>query len=1151
MGAYDVFISHCGADCKRDFAVWLKEELERVGVRCFFDEHSLEVGDVGAEAMLHAMNTATYGIVILSPGFFSREWCMKEMQTFLDAGRIVPIFYGRFEEVQAARRAAIEGRVWETFKKFVRTEDEYRQVAEANTKHNGVRLAELGWWSSCIRKVRDEVLRLLGKAKGGLRISEDELLVGQAEHLIELKRLLGLPQEGVSALGGDPEAAASQEVGIVGVKGMGGVGKTTLAKKLYDEQDVREWFADGVCWLEVGPNPSDGKVQHLQKQILKELGGLDEEPWNPTRGRELIRQRLAGKKVLICLDDVWEPVSTSTPVVNARDLGAGSRILKTSRVKGAVGGDIHDLDCLDEEPAWELFCWHAFGGDRPPSSLALDAKRASERCGGLPLALKVLGRQVASADDKTQCLATFLDLPSHDEAMVACQKIIRTSYENLPLDRPGLRDVFVLIAGVWPHTVEFRAYDKAVENVGAAVYGANVVESLNLARIAMKRLSSLSLIGLNLAEDNETLIINVHDLVVNVAQRLADTEEQGPRRFYRQAASDNRLRLPQNSSRLEHLSFRSGSVAIQGLKAAYSLVLESGETLLANASDDSGRSSGCRLLVVEGGLASGFHNMTNLQCLRLRRCPFAELPPGTGCLDDLRVLDLESCWALRSLPPSIEGLTGLKSLYLSWCVALQNLPKSLGALTGLTRLDLSGCRELKNLPESIGALTGLTSLDCNGCGKLQSLPKPIGGLTGLTRMDLTSCETLQSLPDSIEGLTRLTSLVLDLCTSVRSVPGSIGALTQLTNLNLSECMALQSLPESIGALTGFTALDLVACGSLQSLPESIGGLTRLTSLDLSNCVALQSLPKSIVGLTGLASLDVSGCKRLQSLPELFGALTGLTRLDFTECYALQGLPKSIGGMTGLTSLEMPFYVALQSSPESLGALTALKSLSPNSTRALQTRLKYVGALTDLKVLRLGWCCDLRSLPEWIGGQLTGLTGLDLSGCAELRGLPESIGGLTGLTSLDLKTCRALQSLPETIGRLTTLRILDLTACRKLRSLPESIVGLTGLTSLNLFECHALQSLPETIGGLTALRRLNLNRCKRLRSLPASLVGLTNLTSLSLTGCKELDLRSETVSRLMRLPTLEIWWGILRVDPDFLLTYEDGAYTGRRRTCAQS
>jgi hypothetical protein len=172
---------------------------------------------------------------------------------------------------------------------------------EARTNFTGVRLIQEGWWSSCTRRVRDEVLRLLGKVGGGIRILENELLVGQEEHLRELKTLLGLPQKGLVGIGGNQ---AAREVGKVGVKGMGGVGKTTLTKKLYDEANVRRCFEDGTCWLEVGLEPGDDKIRSLQRQILKQWGNVDEDPRNPTPGRELIRRRLQKKRVLICLDNV-------------------------------------------------------------------------------------------------------------------------------------------------------------------------------------------------------------------------------------------------------------------------------------------------------------------------------------------------------------------------------------------------------------------------------------------------------------------------------------------------------------------------------------------------------------------------------------------------------------------------------------------------------------------------------------------------------------------------------------------------------------------------------------------------------------------------------------------------------------------------------
>jgi hypothetical protein len=703
----------------------LKEDLERVGVQCFFDEHSLEVGDKAAEKMLNAMEEATYGIIILSPVFFEREWCMKELQTFVRRGRVVPIFFGDYGAVTEAARTAVVKGLWKTFETFDWRKGDMESAVKFVTQTTGVRLAEDGWWHSCIRKVRDEVLRLLGKDKGVHTISEDELLVGQEAHLKELKRLLGLPHEGASSSSEALSAGSSQVVGIVGVKGMGGVGKTTLAKRLYDEPDVREWFAGAICWLEVGPSPSEDKIQYLQKQILKELGNVDENPWNPTRGRELIRQRLGSKRVLICLDDVWEIVSTATPIVIISDLGGGSRILKTSRVRAAIGGWIHDLDSLGQGPAWELFCWHAFSGDKPPNDLANSAEKAALWCGGLPLALRVLGRQVAEANDKKKCLQTFLDLPRESDAMIACRSVVRKSVENLPAEPRGLGDVFILIAGMWPRTPDFMGHQRAIENLGAAVYGDSPSRvRCTLARNALDKLNSLLLIGQKKDGDSEGFSLTVHDLIVDVAEVLAVEKEQGFQRFYCQPAGVEKL--PLNVSRLEHLSLQSGRISIQGLRAALSLILGPAINVVACDTYHSEPNS-CRLLVTESGHAGGFQIMTSLQCLRWSGGSFDSLPAWIEHLDDLHVLEFKYCAELRTLYNSIGLPTGLTSLSLTWCQVPQRLPKGIGRLTGLTTLSLSGCQALQRLPEEIGRLTGLTMLDLSGSQALQSLPEESGG----------------------------------------------------------------------------------------------------------------------------------------------------------------------------------------------------------------------------------------------------------------------------------------------------------------------------------------------------------------------------------------------------------------------------------------
>jgi hypothetical protein len=107
---YDVFISHCGKDSKRNFAIGLKTELERAGLPCFLDERDLRLGDPAPETILAAMQTAKFGVVVLTEGFFRREWCLKELETFLEWGNCIPVFLTPFEELRAVSEGCLSSR---------------------------------------------------------------------------------------------------------------------------------------------------------------------------------------------------------------------------------------------------------------------------------------------------------------------------------------------------------------------------------------------------------------------------------------------------------------------------------------------------------------------------------------------------------------------------------------------------------------------------------------------------------------------------------------------------------------------------------------------------------------------------------------------------------------------------------------------------------------------------------------------------------------------------------------------------------------------------------------------------------------------------------------------------------------------------------
>jgi hypothetical protein len=428
---YGVFISHCGTDCKRDFAVWLRKELEAAGIRCFLDETGLQLGDVAFEQMLAAMRTAHYGVAILSAGFFLREWCIQELRTFLDRKNLIPIFLGiNVGQLDAILEEATAKEIWKDFQQFPLTKEDYTTAARSVTNHTGSRLEALdNRWDNCIEQVKSRLLHLLGELEGGVCLSGQELLFGLDDHVVKLRQLLGiaesvggagpvtsakLEESATAAVGRherEPkrrkqEVEASwhidaREVGIVGVKGMGGIGKTTLAKRIYDDPAIRASFAGRICWVEVNQRPSQERICNLQASILQKLCGVEMKAGSPTEGLAVLHKRLGAAKVLVCLDNVWDDEG-STDVVRPESLGPGTRIVKTTRIASAVGKDgiPYDLDVLPVGPSWKLFCWHAFAGQEPPDYLEPLVHRAVRACGGLPLALEVCTSESFSSSAK-------------------------------------------------------------------------------------------------------------------------------------------------------------------------------------------------------------------------------------------------------------------------------------------------------------------------------------------------------------------------------------------------------------------------------------------------------------------------------------------------------------------------------------------------------------------------------------------------------------------------------------------------------------------------------------------------------------------------------------------------------------------------------
>lgn len=324
---------------------------------------------------------------------------MKELQTFLKQKNLIPIILPGCEaptEEQA-------GRIVEGFRTFSWTRDEYLEVVQGAFAVSQVRFELLdGFWDKCIDMVKRELLRRLDRLEGGPTLSDSRQYLFDVEQKLEnIKELMGIRQ---STAGIQTGALTGSVVAVIGATG---VGKTTLAKLVYDDEEVRGFFEGRVCWLTVDQKPTPEKICKLQEQILLQLAGVKIRIWSPVEGKAHIRQRLGNARVLICLDNVYG--DGHPPIVSRELLGPGSCILKTTRDASVLGPgewSFH-LDVLSAAHAEQLFLSKAFGESSPSNEHLALVRETVRFCCGIPLALEILGAQVAKLLQASDGLAQW------------------------------------------------------------------------------------------------------------------------------------------------------------------------------------------------------------------------------------------------------------------------------------------------------------------------------------------------------------------------------------------------------------------------------------------------------------------------------------------------------------------------------------------------------------------------------------------------------------------------------------------------------------------------------------------------------------------------------------------------------------------------
>ena len=185
---------------------------------------------------------------------------------------------------------------------------------------------------------------------------------------------------------------AAGSAAVMGLHGMGGIGKTTLAKAVFNA--LQADFAGSSCFLEVGKGADSAALKQLQRQVLKELCAIDMDINSVAQGTAELEKRLHSQEVLLVIDDIWTAYQRDALLV---PLKPGSHVVITTRnaqllrSSSCPGMQIQPVDLLDSQAALELFSWSAFLAKQPPPGFSQLAAQAVEKCAGLPLTITVLG----------------------------------------------------------------------------------------------------------------------------------------------------------------------------------------------------------------------------------------------------------------------------------------------------------------------------------------------------------------------------------------------------------------------------------------------------------------------------------------------------------------------------------------------------------------------------------------------------------------------------------------------------------------------------------------------------------------------------------------------------------------------------------------
>ncbi|XP_073263128.1 disease resistance-like protein DSC1 isoform X3 [Populus alba] len=854
----------------------------------------------------------------------------------------------------------------------------------------------------------------------------------------------------------------SSDVRIIGIWGMGGIGKTTIAEAFF--YSISSQYEGCHFVPNIRQESEKGRLSDLRDELLSKL--LEEENLRvgtPHTGPTFIRDRLCQKKVLLVLDDVND-VRQFHHLIEVPLIGAGSVVVVTSRDKQVlknVADEIYEVEELNFHEALELFSLNAFKGNHPPKAYMELSIKAINYAKGNPLALQVLGSFLFSRE-RHFWESQLNEIESFPELNIC--DLLRIGFDALRDN--NTKSIFLDIACFFRgHQVDF--VKRILDGCG---FKTDIGFSVLIDRCLIK-----------ISDDK----VEMHDLLQEMAHEVVRKESVD------ELGRQSRLWSPKDVYQV--LTNNLGTGKVEGIFLDVSKIRE-----IELSSTALERMYKLRLLKIynsEAGVKCRVHLPHGLESLseELRYLHWDGYPltslPSNFRPQNLVEINLSSS-KVNQLWRGDQNLVNLKDVNLSNCEHITFMP-DLSKARNLERLNLQFCTSLVKFPSAVQHLDKLVDLDLRGCKRLINLPSRINS-SCLETLNLSGCANLKKCPETARKLTYLNLNE----TAVEEFPQSIGELSGLVALNLKNCNLLVNLPKNMYLLESLLIVDISGCSFISRLPDFSRNIRYL----YLNGTAIEELPSSIGDLRKLICLDLVGCNRLKNLPSAVSKLVCLEKLSLSGCSSITEFPKVSNNLKEL-------YLngtAIREIPSSIEWLFDLAELHLRNCKQFEILPSSICKLKKLQRLNLSGCLQFRDFPEVLEPMdclrylyleqtritklpspirnLKGLACLEVGNCKDLMGinclvvlqLPERCVDLDCLRKLNLDGC-SLSEVPDSLGRFSSLEVLDLSG-NDFKTIPISINKLLELQYLGLRNCKRLESLPELPPRLS---KLDADNCESL------------------------------------------------------------------------